>query len=122
MTPKGHPATHVPHPLQMSSWTTTVSNSVRNRAPVGHTSRQPAWVQCLHTSEDISHRNSSVSGGVVSAAPVAAGSRTDGGPGRSEEDGAPADRAPEGGKAVSGGGPTAGIPRSTSRRPDSRAV
>src|SRR5919202_1106868 len=40
----------------MSSCTTTVSNSVRNSAPVGQTSRHAAWVQCLHTSLDISHR------------------------------------------------------------------
>src|SRR5690625_3512789 len=62
MTPKGQPATQVPQPLQMSSWTTTVPYSVRYRAPVGHTSKQPANVQCLHTSELISHRNSGVSG------------------------------------------------------------
>src|SRR5919198_4857996 len=36
---------------------TTVPNSVRVIAPVGHTSRQPACVQCLQTSELISHRN-----------------------------------------------------------------
>src|SRR3954471_1586373 len=42
----------------MSPWTTTVPNSVRNSAPVGQTSRQPACVQCLHTSDDISHRKS----------------------------------------------------------------
>src|SRR3954453_1458650 len=35
----------------MSGWTITVSNSVRMSAPVGHASRQPAWVQCLHTSD-----------------------------------------------------------------------
>jgi len=29
---------------------TTVSNSVRTIAPVGHTSRQPAFTQCLQTS------------------------------------------------------------------------
>src|SRR3954451_1405262 len=40
----------------MSPWTTTVPNSVRNSAPVGQTSRQPACVQCLQTSELISHR------------------------------------------------------------------
>src|SRR5436309_1116666 len=45
-----------PHPLHTSGCTTTVPNSVRNSAPVGHTSRQAAWVQCLQTSEDISHR------------------------------------------------------------------
>src|SRR5688572_10246115 len=55
-TPNGQPATQVPHPLQTSCCTTTVPNSVRNSAPVGHTSRQPARVQCLHTSEDMSHR------------------------------------------------------------------
>ena len=31
-------------------------NSVRNSAPVGHTSRQADSVQCLHTSLDISQR------------------------------------------------------------------
>src|SRR3954463_3117067 len=40
----------------MSGCTTTVSNSVRNSAPVGQTSRQAACVQCLQTSEDISQR------------------------------------------------------------------
>src|ERR1700737_4483314 len=40
----------------MSACTTTVPNSVRNSAPVGHTSRQAADVQCLHTSELISQR------------------------------------------------------------------
>ena len=35
----------------MSPCTTTVPNSVRNSAPVGQASRQPACVQCLHTSE-----------------------------------------------------------------------
>src|SRR5258708_11008319 len=43
----------------MSSWTTTVPNSVRISAPVGHTSRQAASVQCLHTLLAISHRTSS---------------------------------------------------------------
>src|SRR5699024_6733055 len=68
ITPNGQPATHVPQPLHTSSWTTTVPNSVRNNAPVGHTSKQPALVQCLHTSDDISHRKVSVYGGVVSTA------------------------------------------------------
>src|ERR671931_864578 len=45
----------------MSSWTTTVPYSVRNSDPVGHTSRQAACVQCLHTSEDISQRSASTS-------------------------------------------------------------
>src|SRR5713226_6494800 len=45
-----------PQPLQMSSCTTTVPNSVRTSAPVGQTSRQAACVQCLHTSEAISQR------------------------------------------------------------------
>ena len=43
----------------MSSWTTTVPNSVRISAPVGQTSRQAASVQCLHTSLDISQREPS---------------------------------------------------------------
>src|ERR1700754_3240486 len=42
----------------MSSWTTTVPNSVRKSAPVGQTSRQPACVQCLHTLDIISQRKS----------------------------------------------------------------
>src|SRR5918996_4650111 len=42
----------------MSSCTTTVPNSVRNSDPVGHTSRQAAWVQCLHTSDIMSQRRS----------------------------------------------------------------
>src|SRR5690242_18695546 len=42
----------------MSSCTTTVLNSVRNSAPVGHTSRQAAWVQCLQTLDIISQRKS----------------------------------------------------------------
>src|SRR3954469_14485447 len=41
----------------MSSWTTTVPNSVRNSEPVGQTSRQAACVQCLQTSELISQRS-----------------------------------------------------------------
>ena len=78
MTPNGQPATQVPHPLQTSACTTTVPNSVRNSAPVGHTSRQPAWVQCLHTSDDISQRNSGVSGGAVSAGAASGRGRVDG--------------------------------------------
>ena len=94
ITPNGQPATQVPHPLHTSSWTTTVPCSVRNSAPVGHTSRHPACVQCLQTSEDISQRNSSVFGGVVS---------------------------PAAGCGRASGGPTRGMPRLTSLRPDSRA-
>src|SRR3954465_7102891 len=56
MTPYGQAGTQYPQPLQMSPWTTTVPNSVRNSAPVGQTSRQPACVQCLQTSDDISQR------------------------------------------------------------------
>src|ERR1700755_610233 len=43
----------------MSCCTTTVPNSVRKSAPVGQTSRQPACVQCLQTSELISQRRTS---------------------------------------------------------------
>ena len=50
-----------PQPLQMSSWTTTVPNSVRKIEPVGQPSRQPASVQCLQTSELISQRKPSSS-------------------------------------------------------------
>src|SRR4051794_6087731 len=56
MTPYGQAGTQYPQPLQMSPCTTTEPNSVRNSAPVGQTSRQPACVQCLQTSEDISQR------------------------------------------------------------------
>src|SRR5699024_4130604 len=66
ITPKGQALTQVPQPLQTSSCTTIEPCSDRKIAPVGHTSRQPAFVQCLHTSEDISQRNSGVSGGVRS--------------------------------------------------------
>src|SRR5215212_10783692 len=45
----------------MSSCTTTVPNSVRKSEPVGQTSRQGAFVQCLQTSDDISHRKPSSS-------------------------------------------------------------
>ena len=69
ITPKGQAGTQYPHPLQMSSWTTTVPNSLRKSDPVGQTSRQAADVQCLQTSEDMSHRNSSRSpGGPASGA------------------------------------------------------
>ena len=56
MTPNGHAGTQYPQPLQMSSCTTTVPNSVRNSDPVGQASRQPACVQCLQTSDSISQR------------------------------------------------------------------
>src|SRR3954452_15242880 len=51
MTPNGHAVTPEPQPLHTSACTITVSNSVRISAPVGHASRQPAFVQCLHTSD-----------------------------------------------------------------------
>src|SRR5215468_11546672 len=57
ITPNGQAGTQYPQPLQMSSCTTTVPNSVRNSDPVGQTSRQAACVQCLHTSEAISQRS-----------------------------------------------------------------
>src|SRR3954452_11445848 len=50
-----------PQPLQTSSCTTTVPCSVRNSAPVGHTSRHAACVQCLQTSDAISQRRPSAS-------------------------------------------------------------
>src|SRR4051794_4929752 len=56
ITPNGQAGTQYPQPLQTSSCTTTVPNSVRNSAPVGHTSRHAASVQCLHTSDDINQR------------------------------------------------------------------
>ena len=54
----------------MSCCTTTVPNSARNNAPVGHTSRHFACVRCLHISELISHRKS-----VRDSAPVASSGR-----------------------------------------------
>src|SRR3954452_25010703 len=66
-----------PQPLHTSSCTTTVPNSVRNSAPVGHTSRQAACVQCLQTSLDISQRKSlfspSAPGRVVDGMPRSTG-------------------------------------------------
>src|SRR3954471_12276339 len=47
-----------PQPLHTSACTITVSNSVRISAPVGQASRQPAWVQCLQTSDMKSHLSS----------------------------------------------------------------
>src|SRR3954470_20931976 len=62
ITPNGHAVTQYPQPLHTSSWITTVPNSVRKIAPVGQTSRQPACVQCLHTSDDMSQRKASFAG------------------------------------------------------------
>src|SRR4051795_3134225 len=59
MTPNGQAGTQEPQPLQTSCCTTTVPNSVRKSAPVGQTSRHPASVQCLQTSELISQRRTS---------------------------------------------------------------
>ena len=56
ITPKGQAAMQSRQPLQTSAWMTTVSYSVRMMAPVGQTSRQPAWTQCLQTSLIISQR------------------------------------------------------------------
>jgi hypothetical protein len=55
MTPYGQAEMQSRQPLQTSGWMNTVSNSVRMIAPVGHTSRQLACWQCLHTSDIISH-------------------------------------------------------------------
>src|ERR1700712_3445664 len=76
ITPKGQAGTQYPQPLQMSSCTTTVPNSVRNNDPVGQTSRQAALVQCLQTSDDISQRKSVRSSGSASVP----GSENDGMP------------------------------------------
>src|SRR6476469_5472452 len=86
MTPNGQAATQYPQPLQMSSCTTTVPNSVRNSDPVGQTSRHAAWVQCLQTSDNISQ--------VTALSPEAAASSS------------PEDRVTPGGRAP-------GMPRST---------
>ena len=58
ITPNGHAPMQSRQPLQASDWMTTVSNSVRMMAPVGHTSRQPAFTQCLQTSLIMSQRPS----------------------------------------------------------------
>ena len=42
-------------PLHTSCWMKTVLNSVRMMAPVGQTSMQLACLQCLQTSDIISH-------------------------------------------------------------------
>src|SRR5215510_12840393 len=56
MTPNGQAAMQSRQPLHASDWITTVSNSVRMIAPVGHTSMQPAFTQCLQTSLIMSQR------------------------------------------------------------------
>jgi len=56
ITPNGQAAMQSRQPLQTSCWMMTVSNSVRVMAPVGQTSRQPAWTQCLQTSLIINQR------------------------------------------------------------------
>jgi hypothetical protein len=58
ITPNGHEGMQYPQPLQMSGWSTTVPNSDRISAPVGHASRQPAFAQCLHTSDMNVHLSS----------------------------------------------------------------
>src|ERR1041384_6585823 len=78
MTPYGQAGTQYPQPLQTSSWTTTVPNSVRNSAPVGQTSRHAACVQCLQTSEDMSQRGAPaepLSDGSATAPSPATGTR-----------------------------------------------
>src|SRR5438876_5962941 len=54
MTPYGHAEMQLRQPLETSCWMKTVSNSVRVMAPVGQTSRQLAFLQCLPTSLIIS--------------------------------------------------------------------
>src|SRR4051812_20930995 len=88
-----------PQPLQMSSCTTTVPNSVRNSAPVGQTSRQPACVQCLHTLDIISQRKS-----LRSYSPVRPGSSVPGMPRNCGCDGVTVAAA----RSASGAGPTPG--------------
>src|SRR6202034_4259451 len=73
MTPNGQAETQYPQPLHTSSWTTTVPNSVRNSAPVGHTSRQADSVQCLHTSLAISQRTPSARLGADGASTTVTG-------------------------------------------------
>src|SRR5438309_11048378 len=54
MTPYGHAEMQSRQPLQTSFWMYTVSYSVRMSAPVGQTSMQLAFLQCLQTSLIIS--------------------------------------------------------------------
>src|SRR5205085_2854147 len=58
IAPYGHDGTQYWQPLQISCWMTTVPNSVRVIAPVGHASRQPAFSQCLQMSLRKSQRGS----------------------------------------------------------------
>src|SRR6266850_5101797 len=57
-TPNGHELTQYRQPLHTSWLMFTVPYSVRWIAPVGHASRQPAWAQCLQTSDIRSHCSS----------------------------------------------------------------
>src|SRR5581483_2213953 len=59
ITPKGQLTTQYPHPLQTSACTYTPPNSVRTIEPVGQASRQPAFSQCLHTSDKNAHESRS---------------------------------------------------------------
>src|SRR5215212_1607704 len=51
----------------MSGWMKTPPNSVRTIEPVGHDSRQPAFSQCLQTSEENAH---DISSGSIPPAPI----------------------------------------------------
>src|SRR4051794_28686285 len=68
MTPNGQAGAPLPPPVHTSSRPTTLPESLRNSAPVGHTSRHGAVVQCLHTSEDMSQRMPSSSAGFAGTA------------------------------------------------------
>src|SRR3954469_9974056 len=72
MTPNGQDGTQYPQPLQTSGWTMTVSNSVRISAPVGQASRQPAFEQCLQTSDMNTQRSSSAPSAATSSPPSVA--------------------------------------------------
>jgi hypothetical protein len=48
MTPNGQAAMQSRQPLQVSDWITTVSNSVRMMALVGHTSRHAVFADVAH--------------------------------------------------------------------------
>src|SRR6266550_3361728 len=54
ITPYGQAAMQLRQPLHTSCWMNTVLNSVRMIAPVGHTSIQLAYLQCLQTTDIIS--------------------------------------------------------------------
>src|SRR5439155_2768965 len=71
MTPYGQAEMQSRQPLHTLCWMSTVPNSVRTIAFVGHTSRHDACWQCLQTSDIISHASPPAIGVGITAAPPA---------------------------------------------------